>query len=268
MSETDENQVIDEKVESDVEAQDSGAEDSDSSIATDELNEIQSQLKSTYSEPEIQKPKAKPKPKVKGKAPIKPPPTKPPTVKKVAKKGKVVKLPEPEVEAEVIEEPVVEEVKPKKRMGRPPKSLEEKLAKQVIVKEKLIYVIQDPVTGNMVKKDASKMGARELKKLQQQQEHDELEVKYGRSLAKLKNGKTKLPRERTEAQKAATALLMERNKIRRENAKKAKESKAKEDLKEAVTQSVVEVVSRPAVKVQPQKPPEKSIDERYRDFFS
>jgi len=268
MSETDENQVIDEKVESDVEAQDSGAEDSDSSIATDELNEIQSQLKSTYSEPEIQKPKAKPKPKVKGKAPIKPPPAKPPTVKKVAKKGKVVKLPEPEVEAEVIEEPVVEEVKPKKRMGRPPKSLEEKLAKQVIVKEKLIYVIQDPVTGNMVKKDASKMGARELKKLQQQQEHDELEVKYGRSLAKLKNGKTKLPRERTEAQKAATALLMERNKIRRENAKKAKESKAKEDLKEAVTQSVVEVVSRPAVKVQPQKPPEKSIDERYRDFFS
>ncbi len=268
MSETDENQVIDEKVESDVEAQDSGAEDSDSSIATDELNEIQSQLKSTYSEPEIQKPKAKPKPKVKGKAPIKPPPAKPPTVKKVAKKGKVVKLPEPEVEAEVIEEPVVEEVKPKKRMGRPPKSLEEKLAKQVIVKEKLIYVIQDPVTGNMVKKDASKMGARELKKLQQQQEHDELEVKYGRSLAKLKNGKTKLPRERTEAQKAATALLMERNKIRRENAKKAKESKAKEDLKEAVTQSVVEVVSRPAIKVQPPKPPEKSIDERYRDFFS
>ena len=264
MSETDENQVIEEKVESDVEAQDSG-EDSDSSIATDELNEIQSQLKSTYAEPEIEKPKPKPKPKAKPKAPIKPPPAKPPTVKKVAKKVKVVKLPEPEAEAEVIEEP---EVKPKKRMGRPPKSLEEKLAKQVIVKEKLIYVIQDPVTGNMVKKDASKMGARELKKLQQQQEHDELEVKYGRSLAKLKNGKTKIPRERTEAQKAATALLMERNKIRRENAKKAKESKAKEDLKEAVTQSVVEVVSRPAVKVQPQKPPEKSIDDRYKDFFS
>ncbi len=227
------------------------------------MNEIQSQLKSTYAEPEIEKPKPKPKPKAKPKAPIKQPPAKPP--KKVAKKGKVVKLPEPEAEAEVIEEPVEE--KPKKRIGRPPKSLEEKLAKQVIVKEKLIYVIQDPVTGNMVKKDASKMGARELKKLQQQQEHDELEVKYGRSLAKLKNGKTKIPRERTEAQKAATALLMERNKIRRENAKKAKDSKAKEDLKEAVTQSVVEVVSRPAIKVQ-QKPPEKSIDDRYKDFFS
>jgi len=263
MSSDDETKVIEEKVESDVEAQDSG-EDSDSSIATDELNEIQSQLKSTYAEPEIEKPKPKPKPKAKPKAPIKQPPAKPP--KKVAKKGKVVKLPEPEAEAEVIEEPVEE--KPKKRMGRPPKSLEEKLAKQVIVKEKLIYVIQDPVTGNMVKKDASKMGARELKKLQQQQEHDELEVKYGRSLAKLKNGKTKIPRERTEAQKAATALLMERNKIRRENAKKAKESKAKEDLKEAVTQSVVEVVSRPAVKIQPSKPPEKSIDDRYKDFFS
>ena len=260
MSETDEKPVIEEKVESDVEAQDSGAEDSDSSIATDELNEIQSQLKSTYSEPEIEKPK----PKVKGKAPIKPPPEKPPPVKK-AKKSKVVKLPEPEVEAEVIEEP---EVKPKKRMGRPPKSLEEKLAKQVIVKEKLIYVIQDPVTGNMVRKDASKMGARELKKLQQQQEHDELEVKYGRSLAKLKNGKTKLPRERTEAQKAATALLVERNKIRRAEQKKQKEQKQKDDLKEAVTQSVVEVVSRPAIKVQPQKPPEKSIDEKYKDFFS
>jgi len=263
MSETDETKVIEEKVESDVEAQDSG-EDSDSSIATDELNEIQSQLKSTYAEPEVEKPKPKAKAKAKPKAAIKPPPAKPPTVKKVAKKGKVVKLPEPEVEVEM--EELVEE-KPKKRMGRPPKSLEEKLAKQVIVKEKLIYVIQDPVTGNMVKKDASKMGARELKKLQQQQEHDELEVKYGRSLAKLKNGKTKIPRERTEAQKAATALLMERNKIRRENAKKAKESKAKEDLKEAVTQSVVEVVSRPAVKVQP-KPPEKSIDDRYKDFFS
>ena len=268
MSETDEKPVIEEKVESDVEAQDSGAEDSDSSIATDELNEIQSQLKSTYSEPEIEKPKPKPKPKVKGKAPIKPPPEKPPPVKKPKGKGKVVKLPEPETQAEVIEEPVVEEVKPKKRMGRPPKSLEEKLAKQVIVKEKLIYVIQDPVTGNMVRKDASKMGKMELKKLQQQQEHDELEIKYGRSLAKLKNGKTKLPRERTEAQKAATLLLVERNKIRRAEQKKQKEQKQKDDLKEAVTQSVVEVVSRPAIKVQPQKPPEKTIDERYKDFFS
>jgi len=211
MSDKEENEV-------EISQEDSGTE-SDSSIGTDELNDLQSSLKQTYHDEEEESPKI--------------------SKSQNLKKEKISKR------------------------GRPPKPIEEKLAKKVIKKEKIVYVIQDS-DGKLTRKDPDKMGIRDLKKLKIEDEAQKQELEYGKKLARLKNGKAKIPKTRTEAQKKATEKMLEANRLRRAGKKSEEKIERKQEIKEVVKESVKEVVQEPAIS---KPPPQKSMEEQYMDFF-
>jgi hypothetical protein len=202
--------------------QQSGAE-SDSSIGTDELNDLQSSINQTFMEVEESQ------------------------NLKILKKNK----------------DVPKNIDIVKKRGRPPKPIEEKLAKQVIKKEKIVYIIQDS-NGNLTKKDPSKLGLRELQKIQREDDAQKAELEYGKKLARLKSGKAKIPKQRTEAQRSATAKMLEANRLRRAGKKSTEKIERKEEIKEVVKESVKEVVQEPAI---PIPKPEKSVEQQYIDFF-
>jgi len=252
----------------------SGTE-SDTSLETEEMNALNDEIKETF-EPETKakierqpKKKTKKKPKETPKEVIKEVPIK---VKKKKEAKVYVKEEKPkrkikkviyeddtESEEEIVEPPP----KAKKKLGRPPIPIEEKLAKQVITKEKIIYMIQDE-DGNYIKKEPKKLTARELKKIEREKEAREKEIELGRRLKRLKSGKPKLPKPRSEAQIANTKRLVEQNKQKKIAKKEVKKQDMKEVVKESVKESVIEVVSQPAI-VRP--PKEKTLDEQYAEFF-
>lgn len=237
--------------------------ESDSSIDTAELQEINASLGETFKEEP---------------APLSPVKKKKPAVKKPAVKKKHIDTPFPssdeEEESETPPPPKKIKAKPvyaaetpavvkKRPRGRPPKPLEEKLARQVITKEKVIYVIQDS-EGNMVRKDPQKLGVRELKKMALEEEAQAKELELGRKLGRLKSGKVRMPPTRTAAQKAATQRLVAANKQRAAD----RRSQGAADVKQAVKESVREVVAEPAIPVrEPSPPPSPNIDEQYAAFF-
>jgi len=138
-------------------------------------------------------------------------------------------------------EPQYKEVK-KKPKGRPKKPLEEKLAKQVITKEKIIYMVQND-KGEYEKAKNPKITARELKKIELQKEKEKKEIELGKTLQTRKNGKldNRSVKTRTPAQIEATKRMLEANKKRREEKGKYK----KEENKQIIKDSVREVVNEP-----------------------
>lgn len=182
---------------------------------------------------------------------------------KKAQQSEPIPIPqsEPEPEPEPLAKSPPDKVF-KKPKGRPPKPLEEKLAKQVITKEKIIYVIQDD-NGNLIQKDPNKISKKELKKIQMEEEAQKKELELGKKLGRLKNGSAKIPKPRTQAQIEHTKRLIEKNKERRGQ----KTAQKKQDVKEVVKEAVKEVVKEPMNKPPP-PPPVKSIDQQYADFFS
>ena len=158
------------------------------------------------------------------------------------------------VKEEIAVEPVKEEVKPKsKKMGRPPKSLEEKLAKRVVVKEKIIYMIQDE-NGQFQRLNKSKITNKDVKQFDLKKEKEKQELELGKLLITRKNGKVdkrSSQTKRTPAQIEATRKLVELNKKKREDKKAEKKIEKKIETKEIVKESVREVVSEPFYKPQP-----------------
>ena len=158
--------------------------------------------------------------------------------------------PEEEVvkEEPVKEEPVepVKKVVKKKKVGRPAKPLEEKLAKQVVVKEKIIYMVQND-KGEFEKAKNPKMTARDLKKIQLEKEKEAKELELGKKLLAKKNGKidTRSTMKRTPAQIEATRKMVEANKLRRAEKNKATKKENKEIVKASVKESVKEVLQEP-----------------------
>ena len=220
----------------------SGAE-SDSSIGTQELNDLQASITQSFkSDDESSKPEE--------------PVVKKPRKRKVLKKAELI-----QPHQEYNEEPTTKAVK---KRGRPPKPIEEKLAKQVIRKEKIVYVVQDN-DGNLVRKDPTKLGIRELRKLKIEDDAQKAEIEYGKKLGRLKNGKAKIPKTRTEAQRKATERMLEFNRLKRAGKKSEDKIERKAEIKEVVKESVKEVVQEPAI---PKPPPQKSIEQQYFDFFS
>ena len=148
-----------------------------------------------------------------------------------------------------IKEVEVEEIKPKKPKGRPKKPIEEKLAKQVITKEKIIYMVQND-KGEYEKAKNPKITSRELKKMELQKEKEKKEIELGKTLQTRKNGKVdnRSAKSRTPAQIEATKRMLEANKKRREEKSKYK----KEEHKQVIKDSVREVVNEPFY--QPPKP--------------
>ena len=141
--------------------------------------------------------------------------------------------------------------KKKKPKGRPKKPLEEKLAKQVITKEKIIYMVQND-KGEYEKAKNPKITSRELKKMELQKEKEKKEIELGKTLQTRKNGKidNRSAKTRTPAQIEATKRMLEANKKRREE----KNTYKKEAQKQVIKDSVREVVNEPFY--QPQKPPD------------
>ena len=142
------------------------------------------------------------------------------------------------------------EIKQKKPKGRPKKPLEEKLAKQVITKEKIIYMVQNE-KGEYEKAKNPKLTARELKKMELEKEKERKEIELGKKLQTRKNGKidNRSAKQRTPAQIEATKKLVEANKKRKEEKNKFQ----KEEKKQIIKESVREVVNEPFY--QPPKPP-------------
>ena len=154
-----------------------------------------------------------------------------------------------EPEEEVVKEEPVEPVKKvvkKKKVGRPQKPLEEKLAKQVVVKEKIIYMVQND-KGEFEKAKNPKMTARDLKKIELQKEKEQKEIEMGKKLLAKKNGKidNRSVKQRTPAQIEATRKMVEANKLRRAEKNKATKKENKEIVKESVKESVKEVLQEP-----------------------
>ncbi len=159
--------------------------------------------------------------------------------------------PEEEVIEEVVKEKPVEPVKKIvkkviKKKGRPPKPIEEKLAKQVVVKEKIIYMVQNE-NGEYEKAKNPKMTARDLKKIELQKEKEAKEIELGKKLLAKKNGKidNRSVKKRTPAQIEATRKMVEANKLKREQKNKQKKQDNKEIVKESVKESVKEVLQEP-----------------------
>ena len=173
---------------------------------------------------------------------------------KIKKKKKIVqKVVEVEVTDDEEEPPPPKVVKKK---GRPFRTEEEKNAKQIITKEKIIYMI--PQEDGTYKKTKAPTSERAMKKIQLQQDLEKKEKTLGKQLLARKNGKVdkRSLGKRSEAQIKATEIMLAKNKIRREMKAKEKEQQQKKSLKETVKDSVREVVKEPFYEPKPAKPPE------------
>jgi hypothetical protein len=170
------------------------------------------------------------------------------------------KLQEIETPVEVKEEKPEPIKKVKKRMGRPPKSLEEKLAKQVVIKEKIVYMVQN-TDGSFDKVKNPKLTVTDVKKANLKKEKEMKEIELGKALQTRKNGKIdkRSENKRTPAQIAATERMIAANKKKREAKNQQKKKETKEIVKETVKESVREVVQEPFYKPKEVVPP-KPID--------
>jgi hypothetical protein len=166
--------------------------------------------------------------------------------------------PQPEVNKETAEEEVLSPVKKKKPKGRPPKPLEEKLAKQTIVKEKIIYMIPNE-NGGYDKVKNKQLTARDLKKIEEEKKITEMEKELGKKLLRKSNGKLDKrsigERTRTPAQIEATKKMLAANEKRRAAQRELKDLKKENKTKEIVKQSLEEVIYKPSKKVEPKPTP-------------
>jgi len=132
---------------------------------------------------------------------------------------------------------------------------QEKLASQkadkVIVqqREKVIYMLQN-TDGSFEQFDPQEATKAQIKALNQEKKNIKTELELGQKLPRLLNGKAKVPRERTEKQKAQTARLVARNKAKAEQKRMTK--KAEEDLsvQESVKKAVKDVLKKPKKELQ------------------
>ena len=159
--------------------------------------------------------------------------------------------PQPEVNKETAEEEVLSPVKKKKPKGRPPKPLEEKLAKQTIVKEKIIYMIPNE-NGGYDKVKNKQLTARDIKKIEEEKKITEMEKELGKKLLRKSNGKLDKrsigEKTRTPAQIEATKKMLAANEKRRAAQRELKDLKKENKTKEIVKQSLEEVIYKPSPK--------------------
>jgi len=160
---------------------------------------------------------------------------------------------EPEPQPEINKEPEEEKVliPLNKKKGRPAKTLEEKLAKKTIVREKIIYMVPDDKGGYTEQKN-KQLTARDLKKIEERKKVEEMEKELGKKLLTKKNGKVDKrsigEKTRTPAQIEATKKMLEANEKRRAAQKELKNMKKEIKTKEVVKEALNEVIYKPAPK--------------------
>ena len=155
------------------------------------------------------------------------------------------------------QEEITSPVKKKNKVGRPEKSLEEKLAKKTIIKEKVIYMIPDE-NGGFKEQKNKQLTARDLKRIEDKKKVEEMEKELGKKLIQKKDGKVDKRsiggRTRTPAQIEATKKMLEANKKRRAAERELKDVKKTTKNKEIVKEALEEVIYKPSKKPEP-KPP-------------
>ena len=155
------------------------------------------------------------------------------------------------------QEKITSPVKKKNKVGRPEKSLEEKLAKKTIIKEKVIYMIPDE-NGGFKEQKNKQLTARDLKRIEDKKKVEEMEKELGKKLIQKKNGKVDKRsigmKTRTPAQIEATKKMLEANKKRRAAERELKDVKKTTKNKEIVKEALEEVIYKPSKKPEP-KPP-------------
>ena len=143
---------------------------------------------------------------------------------------------------------VTEPKKVKKKMGRPRLTEEEKMAKRVIVKEKIIYMVQNS-NGDFEKVKKPILSKTELKKAEREKARVDQEVELGKKLAARKNGVVdkRSANKRTPAQIAATQRMVAANKAKKAARDAEKDATTKKLVKTALKEVVSEPVEPPPV---------------------
>lgn len=160
-------------------------------------------------------------------------------------------------------EMVVDTPKPKRKYTR--KTVAEKAEEQVEIKkavlvkdrktkpikEKVIYIVQDEISGEIqeVQRPAKKLSRKEEKKLEIEREAVQKEVEAGKRLTRKANGDVdcRAKPERSAKQKEATQKMIEANKQRRLRLKEQQDINTKETVKTSVKDAMTEIVKDPTV---------------------
>ena len=200
-----------------VENEDNSGSESDSSLDSNDLNDLQNSLSNTFEkEKEI---------------------IIFPTIPVIEDKPLVIE-----------DKPLVIEDKPaiitpiKQKRGRPKKNKTESIK----IIEKKIYMVQDD-NGDYVEKKEKPLSARDLKKIEIEKQNIKTEIEIGKKLIRKKNGKldNRSVKERSPAQIAHSIKLVELNRLRRE--KKLIDSKKELDnsIDNSVKKSMIKIITEP-----------------------
>jgi len=121
-----------------------------------------------------------------------------------------------------------------------------KIADKVILhqKEKVIYMVQRD-DGNFLELDPSEFTKGQIKAVNQEKKNLKTELEIGQRLPRLLSGKVKIPKERTEKQKAATARLVLANKARAEQRRIIKNTESDINIQDSVNKAVKEILTKP-----------------------
>ena len=149
-----------------------------------------------------------------------------------------------------------------KEQGKPVKEMKPKThTKEVIKTEKIIYMIQDNNGGFKEVKNPPKLTKKDIKRHENELEVQKQEELIGRKLIRKKNGtadkrSSNTKAVRSPAQIAASKKLVEMNIKRKEdrlNQKKQMEKVKLENMKEEITDTIIDVVSKPIQQVKQER---------------
>ena len=149
-----------------------------------------------------------------------------------------------------------------KEQGKPVKEMKPKQhTKEIIKTEKIIYMIPDNNGGYKEVKNPPKITKKDIKKHENELEVQKQEELIGKKLIRKKNGtadkrSTNTKAIRTPAQIEASKRLVELNKKRKEdrlNQKKQMEKVKLENMKEEITDTIIDVVSKPIQQVKQER---------------
>ncbi len=149
-----------------------------------------------------------------------------------------------------------------KEQGKPVKEMKPRRhTKEVIKTEKIIYMIPDNNGGYTEVKKVPKLSKKDIQKHENELLVQKEEELIGKKLMRKKNGTTdkrssNTKAVRTPAQIAASQKLVALNKKRKEDKLKEIETKEKtkmEDIKDEITSTIIDVVSKPIQKVKEER---------------
>lgn len=149
-----------------------------------------------------------------------------------------------------------------KELGKPVKETKPtKHTKEIIKTEKIIYMIPDNSGGYKEVKNPPKLTKKDIKRHENELEVQKQEELIGRKLIRKKNGTTDKRSSNTKAvrspaQIAASKKLVEMNIKRKEdrlNQKKQMEKVKLENMKEEITDTIIDVVSKPIQQVKQER---------------